>query len=640
MPLKKTGGRWEDVRFEKLHTEIFESATIASVAVAEEIASLIRERSAKGEKTVLGLVAGNTPMHIYAELVRMHREEGLSFADVITFNLDEYYGIPRESSQSHWTFMHECLFDHVDILPENINMPSSNIAVSRVEQHCADYDMKIKACGGLDYQILGIGRTGSVGFNEPGSHINSGTRMLMLDYLTRSDASKDFHGIENVPKRGITMGIGTILKARRVVLLAWGNKKADIVRRAVEGEMSSEVPATYLHTHHNCTVILDGAASEELTRVKTPWVVGPCTWDEAMQRKAIVWLSSVTEKSILKLTERDYNDHSMSSLIAQEGSAYRLNIKMFNVLQHTITGWPGGKPNADDSTRPERATPARKRVIVFSPHPDDAIIGMGGTIRRLVEQGHDVHVVIQTSGCNSVSDSEARRFVEFAEDFYEYQTGEEASHKIYNRVNDLLTGKSEGEKDAPVVRKVKALIRRGEALASLRFMGLADGNVTFLDLPFYETGTVKKQPLSRKDITRMVDVIKEIRPHQIFAAGDLTDPHGTQKISLDLLYMAIAQLKSEKFMRDARVWLYRGAWGQWSVEQVDMVVPMSPDELLLKKRAIFFHESQKNDAIYMEEDVRDFWQRAEDRNKNIAEVYHSLGLADYEAMEAFHRYYF
>lgn len=636
----KEVGRWEDVRFEKLHTEIFQNSAIASVAVAEEIASIIRDKNSKGQPAVLGLATGSTPIRIYAELIRMHKEDGLSFANVVTFNLDEYYGIARDNSQSYWTFMHEHLFDHVDILPENINIPDGNVPLDKLEQYCADYDMKIKSYGGLDFQLLGIGRTGHIGFNEPGSHINSGTRMITLDHLTRSDASKDFHGLENVPKRAITMGVGTILKARRIVLLAWGNKKGEIIKRTVEGEMSSEVPATYLQTHNNCTVLLDEPAAEELTRIKTPWVVGPCIWDDAMQRKGIVWLSSKVGKPILKLTDRDYNDNFMSSLLAQEGSAYKLNIKMFNILQHTITGWPGGKPNADDSARPERAVPAKKRVLIFSPHPDDAVIGMGGTIRRLVEQGHEVHVAIQTSGNNSVSDGEARRFVEFAEEFYEYQSGEQAPQKVFNNVKDMLKDKAEGDKDALAVRKAKSLIRRGEALASMRFMGVDDANVHFLDLPFYETGTVKKLPAGKKDTARMVEMIQQVKPHQIFAAGDLTDPHGTQKTSLDLVYTAIANLKSDKFMKDCWVWLYRGAWSEWSIEDIEMAVPLSPDELLLKKRAIFFHESQKNDTAYLGEDKRDFWQRAEDRNKGTAETYHKLGFSDYEAMEAFNRYRF
>ncbi|MDD4819869.1 MAG: glucosamine-6-phosphate deaminase [Flavobacteriales bacterium] len=639
MTQKKTG-RWEDMRFEKIHTEIFQKSSIASVAVAEEIAAVIRDKNAKGQKAVLGLVTGSTPMHIYSELIRMHREEGLSFANVVTFNLNEYYGLSRENAQSYWAFMHEHLFDHIDILPENINIPDGNVPLNKLDQYCADYDMKIKSYGGLDIQLVGIGRTGNIGFNEPGSHINSGTRMITLDHLTRSDASKDFHGLENVPKRAITMGVGSILKARRIILLAWGNKKAEIIKRTVEGEVSSTIPATYLQTHNNCTIMLDEVAAEELTRIKTPWIVGPCTWDEAMQRKGIVWLSSKVSKPILKLTDRDYNDNSMSTLLAQEGSAYALNIKMFNVLQHTITGWPGGKPNSDDSARPERATPAKKRVIVFSPHPDDAVIGMGGTIRRLVEQGHDVYVVIQTSGNNSVSDNEARRFVEFAEEFYEFQTGEEAPSKVFNNVKDVLITKEEGSKDAFAARKAKALIRRGEAMSSLRFMGVPDQNVIFLDLPFYETGSVKKLPIGKKDMSRMVEVIKKIKPHQIFAAGDLSDPHGTQKISLDLVFTAIAQLKSEKFMKDCWVWLYRGAWSEWNIEQIGMAVPLSPDELRLKKRAIFFHESQKNDTAYLGEDPRDFWQRAEDRNKGTAIQYHDLGFSDYEAMEAFNRYFY
>lgn len=636
----KEVGRSETVRFEKIHTEILPTSAIGSLAVAEEIAEIIRSKESSGQKAVLGLATGSSPIKVYAELIRMHKEEGLSFRNVITFNLDEYYGLEKDNPNSYWHFMHEHLFDHVDILPENINIPDGTVPLEQLEQYCADYDMKIKAYGGLDFQILGIGRTGHIGFNEPGSHKNSGTRLITLDYMTRSDAANAFFGLPNVPRRAITMGVGTIRKARRIVLIAWGSNKADIIARTIEGDVSSDVPATYLQGHHNTTVLVDEASSDKLTRVETPWLVGPCTWDQKMQLKAMVWLCNKVNKPILKLTDRDFNENGMSTLLAQEGSAYGLNIKMFNVLQHTITGWPGGKPNADDTKRPERATPDKKRILILSPHPDDDVISMGGTYRRLVDQGHDVNVAYMTSGNISVPDSEARKFAELAQEFYEYQTGERPDAKIYKDVIGALKEKKEGDMDPLSVRKIKGLIRRGETLGAARFIGLQDEKVHFLDLPFYETGKVQKAPMSNKDMDKLARLIEDIMPHQIYAAGDLADPHGTQKICLDILYATLARLKTQDYMKDCWVWLYRGAWHDWPVEEIEMAVPLSPDELELKRKAIFYHQSQKDQVMFLGDDIREFWQRAEDRNRATASSYHSLGLAEYEAMEAFKRYHF
>ncbi len=406
-------GRTDVTRFEKMHAEVFSNAQIASIAVAHEIAELIREKEDMDEPCVLGLATGSSPIKVYEELVRLHQEEGLSFKNVVTFNLDEYYPMEKANTQSYWYFMHEHLFSHVDILPKNVHIPRGDLALEDVFEYCMSYEAKINSYGGLDFQLLGIGRTGHVGFNEPGSHYKSLTRLITLDYLTKADAASDFHGIENVPNRAITMGIQTIKKAKRVILLAWGHKKAPIIKAAIEGEISSEIPATFLQEHQNTTIILDEEAASELKRFKTPWLVGFCKWDDALVRKAIVWLSQTIQKPILKLTERDYNTNGMSNLLAEKGSAYDLNIKMYNILQHSITGWPGGKPNADDTNRPERAFPAKKRVIIFSPHPDDDVISMGGTFLRLVNQGHEVHVAYQTSGNIAVSDADALRFAEF-----------------------------------------------------------------------------------------------------------------------------------------------------------------------------------------------------------------------------------
>ena len=631
----KEVGKFEETRYEKFHNEVFENSHRASVLVAEEIAQLIKDKQKKGENCVLGLATGSSPIKVYEELVRMHHEEGLSFANVITFNLDEYYPMNKDNHQSYHYFMHQHLFDHIDIKPENVHIPDGRVSLEEIHQYCIDYEMKIKEHGGLDFQLLGIGRTGHVGFNEPGSHYNSGTRIITLDHLTRGDAASDFNGIENVPKRAITMGIGTILKARRIVLLAWGHKKAEIVKKTIEEDITSNVPATYLQQHKNTTFILDYEAASELTRFKTPWLVGQCVWTDELKRKAMVWLSLKTNKPILKLTDRDYNDNGMSGLLAQEGSAYELNIQMFNVLQHTITGWPGGKPNADDTKRPERAEPAKKRVIIFSPHPDDDVISMGGTFCRLVDQGHEVHVVYQTSGNIAVTDAEALKFAEVAQDI----TGEETP-AVFREAIDYLNNKREDQTDSKDVRKLKGLIRRRESYGATRYVGLKDENVHFLDLPFYETGEVKKNPIGEEDIRIIVDIIAQIKPHQIYAAGDLADPHGTHKVCLDGIFEALERLKSESYMDDCWVWLYRGAWHEWGLDEIEMAVPMSPDQVIRKRNAILFHQSQKDRVMFQGDDSREFWVRAEERNKATARLYDALGLAEYEAIEAFKRYHF
>jgi glucosamine-6-phosphate deaminase len=626
-------GKFEETRFEKIHNVIFNSSAEASIIVAQEIANLIKEKQANNQVCVLGLATGSSPIKVYEELVRMHKEDGLSFHNVITFNLDEYYPMEKNNIQSYFYFMHEHLFNHIDILPENIHIPNGTISQEDLYQYCIDYEMKIKQVGGLDFQLLGIGRTGHIGFNEPGSHYNSGTRSITLDHITRVDAAPAFHGIENVPRKAITMGVATVKSAKRIVLLGWGQHKAEIIKETIEGEISSHVPATYLQEHNNTTFVLDTEAGSELTQYKTPWLVGPCVWTEELRSKAIVWLCDLTQKSILKLTDKDYNDNGMASLLAQEGSSYDLNIKMFNKLQHTITGWPGGKPNADDSNRPERANPAKKRVIIFSPHPDDDVISMGGTFDRLVEQGHEVHVAYQTSGNIAVSDSEALKFAEIALSF-----GNE--NPKAQQIIDFLKAKKENTIDSPEVRNLKGMIRRRESYAATRYLGLPDSNVHFLDLPFYETGTIKKNKLSETDISIICNIIREIKPHQIYAAGDLADPHGTHKVCLEALFEALEQLKTAQYMNDCWVWLYRGAWHEWDMHEIEMAVPMSPDQVLKKRRAIFYHQSQKDGVMFQGDDTREFWMRAEERNRATAQKYNALGLADYAAIEAFRRYHF
>ena len=627
-------GKFEDTRYEKIHNVIFESSVKASILVAEEIAALIREKEALNEKCVLGLATGSSPIKVYEELVRMHQEEGLSFSNVITFNLDEYYPMEESNIQSYFYFMHEHLFNHVDILPENINVPNGTVQPNDIYQYCIDYEMKIKAVGGLDFQLLGIGRTGHIGFNEPGSHLNSGTRLITLDHITRVDAAPAFLGIDNVPRKAITMGIGTVREAKRIVLLGWGLNKAEILNKTIEGKISSDVPATYLQQHTNTTFVLDREASSELTRVKTPWLVTSSIWTEDLKLKAVVWLSELLNKPILKLTDKDYNDNGMSGLLAEEGTSYNLNIKMFNQLQHTITGWPGGKPNADDAKRPERSSPAKKRVIIFSPHPDDDVISMGGTFDRLVEQGHEVHIAYQTSGNIAVSDEEALKFAEISKSF-------NSGSKTVNDIIDFIKNKKGNDSiDSLDVRQLKGAIRRSESLAATRYMGLKDEHVHFLNLPFYETGTIKKGNITEEDIAITCRLIEDIKPNQIYAAGDLADPHGTHKVCLDVLFKAIDHLKTKSYMDDCWVWLYRGAWHEWDPYEIDMAVPMSPDQVLKKRHAIFYHQSQKDGVMFQGGDSREFWVRVEDRNRLTAKKYNDLGLADYAAIEAFKRYHF
>ncbi len=626
-------GKYETSRLEKIHNVIFENSINGSVAVANEIATLINAKQQTNSICVLGLATGSSPIKVYEELIRLHREEGLSFKNVVTFNLDEYFPMKQDDIQSYHYFMNEHLFRHIDILSENINIPNGDCTVEESLILCAQYEEKIKKLGGIDFQLLGIGRTAHIGFNEPGSHQNSTTRMVTLDHLTRSDAASSFLGMENVPKKAVTMGISTVLEARRIVLLAWGQNKAEVIQETIEGKITSKKPATYLQNHPNVTFVLDSEAASLLTRINTPWVVDNCEWDSELVSKAIVWLCGKTHKSILHLTDKDYYEHGMESLLAIEGTAYDLNIKMFNQLQHAITGWPGGKPNSEHQKRPERSTPEKKRVIIFSPHPDDDVISMGGTFDRLVEQGHEVHIVYQTSGNIAVSNDEALKFAEIGMAF-------DPENEIYSKIIQFINQKNSAIPDSIELRNLKAQIRQKESLGATRFLGLPDNQVHFLNLPFYETGTIKKSPLSKKDIDLMIEKIEEIQPHQIFAAGDLADPHGTHKVCLDSLFMALEEIKHKSFMDDCWVWLYRGAWHEWDIHEIEMAVPMSPNQVLRKRTAIFYHQSQKDGVMFQGDDSREFWVRVEERNKDTAEKFKDLGLASYAAMEAFKRYHF
>ena len=631
-------------RRERLPVRIHADSHEASIAVAAEIDALIRLKAARNETCVLGLATGSSPVTVYDELVRRHREDGLSFRNVVTFNLDEYYPMEPTNLQSYVRFMHEHLFDHIDIPPANVHIPDGTLPREEVAAFCADYEAKIAAHGGLDLQLLGIGRTGHIGFNEPGSGRDSRTRLITLDHITITDAASDFFGEENVPRKAITMGVGTILAARRIVMLAWGEGKAAIIRETVEGPVSDGVPATYLQNHagKNVAIVLDEAAAAKLTRRQTPWLLGEINWDDALIRKAVIWLSKTLKKPILQLTNRDYAEHGMGDLVTEHDDAYRINIRIFNDLQRTITGWPGGKPNAhDDDRRPVPGKPTRKRVVLFSPHPDDDVISMGGTFLRLHDQGHDVHVAYQTSGNIAVFDDDVLRMADFIEDFGDFfELKSERTSEFFGEISGQIRSKVPGTVDSRDVQELKRLIRRSEAKAGARYVGIPEENMHFLDLPFYETGLVKKKPLGEEDIQLTVDLLERVKPHQIYAAGDLSDPHGTHRVCLLSVFRAVERLKDQPWMQDCQVWLYRGAWQEWDVEDIEMAVPLSPDEIVRKRRAIFKHQSQKDRPLFPGHDSREFWQRAEDRNRETARTYDALGLAEYAAMEAFRRWRF
>ncbi|WP_257666802.1 glucosamine-6-phosphate deaminase [Parapedobacter tibetensis] len=632
----------EETRFEKVPVSVYSDPTTASIAVAQRIADLIRSKQEKGEQAILGLATGATPVNVYAELVRLHKEEGLSFKNVITFNLDEYYPMQPDSEQSYVTFMNRNLFNHVDIERGNVHIPDGTLPMEEIHDYCLAYEQKITALGGLDLQVLGIGRTGHIGFNEPGSAPNSGTRLVTLDDLTRRDASRDFGGKENVPTKAITMGIGTIFKAREIILMAWNEKKAEIVKKAIEGEISSDVPATYLQLSENVEFVLDVDAASQLTRFDTPWLVKDCVWDRRTIKKAVVWLSHTLKKPVLKLTEDDYNNNGMAQLATEKGPVYHINIDIFNQLQHTITGWPGGKPNADDSQRPERREPSKKRSVIFSPHPDDDVISMGGTFIRLADQGHEVHVAYQTSGNTAVWDDDALRFVEFATDFVKSQgIDTQKLEALYKDARRFLVDKKPNQVDTPELLTVKGLIRKGEAIAGARFAGLPDENIHFQNLPFYDHGKYSKEQDYEDDIQQTMELLQRIKPHQIFAAGDFADPHGTHKVCFDIIHNAMKRLReTEAWTQDCWVWLYRGAWHEFEIHEIEMAVPLSPQEVLRKRHAIFKHQSQKDVPVFPGDDAREFWVRAEERTRETARLYDGLGMAEYEAIEAFVRWKF
>ncbi len=582
----------------------------------------------------------------------MHRDQGLSFANVVTFNLDEYWPMAPDALQSYRRFMDEYFFDLIDIDSNNVHVPDGTIARDDVAAYCVRYEQAVRDAEGIDYQILGIGRTGHIGFNEPGSPRDSRTRLITLDKITRMDAASDFFGEWNVPRKAITMGVGTILSARRLALLAFGEHKAPVIRRAVEEPITPSVAASFLQEHANAQIVLDPAAAAELTRFKTPWLLGPIqefglTWDKAATKKAAIWLASSLDKPILKLTDEDYNEHGLQDLLSARGGAYDINIEVFKTLQNTITGWPGGKPGRPkfipgrgvNSSNPPDIHP--KRVVVFSPHPDDDVISMGGTVIRLCEQGHEVHVAYQTSGNISVFDDDAQRHADFVAEFERSLNTDAGTTNatIAEDVMAFLRDKEPGQVDSSTVQHVKTLIRRSEARAAAKYSGVTAERIHFLDLPFYETGRVRKRPLCDEDIRIIIDLLRQVEPHLIYAAGDLSDPHGTHRVCLAAITTALHRLKDEPWMPECETWLYRGAWQEWGPHEIEMAVPLSPSEVQRKRYAIFKHESQKDKALFPGAwDTREFWQRAEQRNSTTAEIYNQLGLAEYEAIEAFVRW--
>jgi len=626
----KIPGSIEVNRLERLHNLVFDDVKKGSKVIAKEIGALIKLKQSQNKLCVLGLATGSSPLSVYRELISLHNN-GLSFKNVVTFNLDEYFLLPPEHVQSYHNFMHENLFNHIDIDPKNIHIPKGSLSQYEIDLYCKEYEQKIIDQGGIDLQILGIGRTGHIGFNEPGSHANSITRLVTLDHITRFDAAPAFNGIENVPKKAITMGINTILTSKRIILMAWGNKKADVVLKSIEGKIDPNIPCSYLQNHNNATVVLDSEAASDITRIKTPWLVDSCKWTDDLICKAVLWLCKKTQKSVLKLTDEDYNMYGMSDLLNVERNCYKLNIKIFNRLQKTITGWPGGKENVNQDKYPERSQPKIKTCIIFSPHPDDDVISMGGTLDRLISQGHKVHVVYQTSGSIAVNNQDVLKFIEVSESIF---------GKIPDKLEKLKSELGSENVSSKELLAIKGKIRESEARAAVRYLGLKDKNIHFLNLPFYETGKAVKKPISIADVKPTVDLINKIKPHQIYAAGDLADPHGTHRKCLDIVFESLKKIKTKPYASDCWVWLYRGAWMDWDLHEVQMAIPLSPSEVLRKRKAIFYHQTQKDGVIFQGDDRREFWVRAEDRNQLNAKKFNDIGLADYEAIELFRRYNF
>ncbi|MBW4740532.1 glucosamine-6-phosphate deaminase [Prevotella melaninogenica] len=636
--------RSEITRFEKVPTDIFPTIEEGAIDIANHLEADIKKREQEGRKYVMGVGSGSSLTPIFHELIKRHQAGKLSFKNVVVFNAYEYFPLSEENVNRGINQLKERFLNHIDIEVENIFTPDGTIAQNDVQEHCRQYEQHIKELGGLDVILLGIGRMGNIATNEPGSSITSASRLILIDETSREEMKMSFGSQESVPPCSITMGVSTILSARKIFLTAWGEEKADIIKKTVEGKVSDAIPASFLQTHNDAHVVIDLSAAAKLTRIQHPWLVASCKWTDKLVRSALVWLCQITGKPLLKLTNKDYNENGLSELLALYGSAYNANIKIFNDLQHTITGWPGGKPDADDTYRPERANPFPKRVIVFSPHPDDDVISMGGTLRRLVQQGHDVHVAYETSGNIAVGDEEVVRFMHFINGFNQLFANEqdEVIKSKYKEIKEFLKNKKEGDIDSQDIRTIKGLIRRGEARTASTFNQIPLDHVHFLDLPFYESGKIEKLPMGETDVNIVRELITKVKPHQIYVAGDLADPHGTHRKCTDAVLAAIDLEKEAKaeWLKDCRVWMYRGAWAEWEIENIEMCVPISPEELRAKRNSILKHQSQMESAPFLGNDERLFWQRSEDRNRGTAKLYDDLGLACYEAMEAFVEYKF
>lgn len=615
-------------RYEKIPTSVFEVESDGVMYVADQVVRAISMHEASGEQRLfaLGLTTGKTPIGVYRELVNRYKNGEVSFKQVEVYSLDEFYPIKATEQQSRNYMIHEDFLSHIDILPENVHIIDGSVPVDKVSAYCAEYDRKAR---NIDLMVIGMGAQGQIGFNEPGSYAKSVTRMVQLTYQSRKVQAGLFYGIENTPKMAITMGLSTVMNTKRIILMAWGEDKANVISKVVEGEATRLIPASLLQNHPNIEAVVDDPAADYLTVKKAPWLVGPCDWTPRLVRKAVVWLCGVVQKPILKLTYTDYIEHSLGELLDAVGMSYDgVNIKVFNDLQHTITGWPGGKPDADDSTRPVPSTPFPKRVIIFSPHPDDDVISMGGTFIRLVEQGHDVHVAYETSGNVAVHDDVVIQNLDTAR---ELGFGDRV-----DEVREIIALKKKGEPEPRALLNIKGAIRRAEARAAVRSFGLNENtNAHFLNLPFYETGGIKKGQRTDKDIEIITELLLEVKPHQIYLAGDLADPHGTHRVCTEAVLEALSRLEGEEWLKECVIWLYRGAWMEWEIGMVDMAVPLSPDELIKKRHAIYRHLSQKDIVPFPGDDSREFWQRAEERTQNTARLYDLLGMAEYQAIEVF-----
>ncbi len=625
-------------REENVYTRIFETANDGGKYLADCIVRYIKRYVAEKGKCVLALGAGVSTHIVYAELIKMHKEGKVDFKDVIVYNISEFFPLLPDGP-STFKRLKEVFLDQVDIKPENVRTFNPAVTKENMYEYCKDYEDSIAAEGGIDVTVCEIGAIGSLAFNEPGSAASSLCRLVLLGSEARHNISNDYK-CDTIPTTAITLGIANLLSAQRVLTMAWGENNAAIIKKTVEDPASTAVPASFLQDHPHAKVVVDLPAAEDLTRISQPWKVTSCEWNDKLIRRAIVWLCGMTSKPILKLTDKDYNDWGLGELLALFGSAYNVNIKIFNDLQHTITGWPGGKPNADDTYRPERANPYPKRVIVFSPHPDDDVISMGGTLKRLVDQKHDVHVAYETSGNIAVGDEDMMRYflmMDKISPMFDFNTA--GYEKLSEDVRNFVAAKKSGDMDSKEIREIKTMIRQAEATIACNYIGVKPQNIHFLRLPFYETGTIKKGDLSEADIEIVKKLLEDVKPHEIFVAGDLADPHGTHRVCTDAVLAALYELRDEEWMKDCRIWMYRGAWAEWEIDHIEMAVPISPEELRFKRNSILKHQSQMENAPFLGDDDRLFWQRAEDRNRATAQLYESLGLASYEAMEAFVEYH-